>query len=375
MIALRVNLGARSYDIAIVSDALDQLGAFARARTSGRRAFIVTDAQVARHLPAVVAALTGAGFETLTHTIASGEPSKSLATASTLYDRLAEARADRDTLVVALGGGVVGDLAGFVAATYARGLKLLMVPTTLLGMVDSSVGGKVGINHPTAKNLIGAFHQPCGVFIDSAFLNTLPEREYRSGLAEVVKYGVALDAAFFEFLETHTKEIRNRDPATLRQVIERCCALKAQVVEADENDTLGKRAVLNYGHTFGHAFETLLGYGAWLHGEAVAAGMSCAGALAVQRGIWRYEEASRQDELLAALGLPLSAPDFAERDVLGAMQGDKKTQAGQLRFVLPSRLGHAGIFRDIPTDDVRAALAACKESRRNPRPPAHTNNP
>jgi 3-dehydroquinate synthase len=265
-------------------------------------------------------------------------------------------QADRQTLVVPVGGGVLGDLAGFVAATFNRGLPLLMVPTTLLAMVDSSVGGKVGVNHPRAKNLIGAFHQPAGVWIDTEHLTTLPDLEYRSGLAEVVKYGVALDADFFAYLEGHTAQLLGRDPETLRFVIARCCRLKADIVEKDERETTGLRSVLNYGHTFAHAFEAVGGYGAWRHGEAVAAGMACAARLAVRRGALGADVAERQDRLLRALGLPTAPEDWPIDDLLAAMRRDKKASAGRLRFVLPTRLGEAQLYDDVPEAEVRAAL-------------------
>src|SRR5439155_7813815 len=216
------------------------------------------------------------GFQTRLKVLPSGEGQKSLSVASQLYDWLVDLPADRKTPVVAVGGGVVGDLAGFAAATYNRGLPLLMVPTTLLAMVDSSVGGKVGINLQAGKNLVGAFHQPAGVWIDTAALDTLPEREFLSGLAEVVKCGAILDAEFFAFLEANAAAIRSREPEVLVPVIARCCRLKADVVEKDEREETGLRAVLNYGHTFAHPFETVGGYGGGLHGEAGAAGMVCA---------------------------------------------------------------------------------------------------
>ncbi len=225
---------------------------------------------------------------------------------SSLYDQLAHMDADRATLVVAVGGGVVGDLAGFVAATYARGLPLLMVPTTLLAMVDSSVGGKVGINHPQGKNLIGAFHQPVGVWIDIAALATLPDRAFRSGLAEIVKYGVSLDAALFSYLEEHADAIIRREPATIRHIVVRSCELKAAIVEQDEREESGLRAILNYGHTFAHAFESASGYSGWLHGEAVAAGMACAARLAENRGLIPPELTQRQRDLLIRFGLPIA---------------------------------------------------------------------
>src|SRR5262249_13448415 len=222
------------------------------------------------------------------------------------YDALANLPADRKTPVLAVGGGVVGDLAGFVAATYNRGLPFLQVPTTLVAMVDSAVGGKVGVNHPKGKNLIGAFHQPAGVWIDTAYLDSLPDREYRSGLAEVVKYGVILDAEFFGWLEDNIDAVLVREPATVRYIVERCCQLKAYIVEQDEREETGLRMMLNYGHTFAHAFETVGGYGAWLHGEAVAAGMICASRLAQRYGLVGADVTERQGNLLRQFELPLA---------------------------------------------------------------------
>jgi len=280
MNTVRVSLAERSYDIVITSGDLAGIGPFAAARVRGRRALLISDNHLAADRPIVSRSLELAGFVTESAVLPAGEAQKCLGVASSLYDRLVDWRSDRQTLVVALGGGVIGDLAGFVAATFNRGLPLLMVPTSLLAMVDSSVGGKVGVNHPRGKNLIGAFHQPAGVWIDTAFLDSLPDREYRSGLAEVVKYGVILDADFLAFLEVNSAKVLAREPATVRHIVTRCCELKARVVEQDEREETGVRAVLNYGHTFAHAFETVGGYGAWLHGEAVAAGMACASRLA-----------------------------------------------------------------------------------------------
>lgn len=353
---VRVHLGARSYDIMISSGGWAHFGSFVRERTHGTKAFLVTDENARPHAEAAAAVLAGSGFEVGTVVLPAGESQKALATAGQLYDRLAELEADRKTLVVPVGGGVMGDLAGFVAATYARGLPLLMVPTTLLAMVDSSVGGKVGINHPRAKNLIGAFHQPAGVWIDTALLATLPEREYRSGLAEVVKYGVILDADLFAYLEVHAGEVLERDPDVIRHVVARCCQLKADVVEKDEREETGLRAALNYGHTFGHAFETAAGYGSWLHGEAVAAGMICASRLAECRGLISPGVTERQRRLLARLGLPTVPEPWPVDTLVAAMRRDKKTLAGRLRFILPRRLGEVALFDDIPEQDVLLVL-------------------
>jgi 3-dehydroquinate synthase len=233
-----------------------------------------------------------------------------------------------------------------------------MVPTTLLAMVDSSVGGKVGINHLRGKNLIGAFHQPVGVWINVATLATLPDREYRSGLAEVVKYGVILDADFFGYLEEHAEAVLRREEAVVRHVVARCCRLKADVVEKDEREETGLRVVLNYGHTFAHAFETVAGYGRWLHGEAVAAGMVCAARLAVLRGQFSPELAARQQRLLQRFGLPVRPESWAVADLMAVMRTDKKSLGGRLRFVLPTRLGEVVLCDDVVEAQVRTVLEA-----------------
>jgi 3-dehydroquinate synthase len=253
----------------------------------------------------------------------------------------------------------VGDTAGFAAATYNRGLPFVQVPTTLLADVDSSVGGKVGINHPQAKNLIGAFHQPAAVLIDTGALDTLTDRDYRSGLAEVVKYGVILDAPFFEFLERSVEPLNRRDPAVLREVIATSCRLKAHVVERDEFELTGLRAVLNYGHTFGHAFEALGRYGELLHGEAVAIGMVYASRLAERLGKIEAAATVRQVSLLEGLRLPTALPagmSFAPQSVLERMRLDKKAVAGRMRFILPTRLGHVELFDDVAEADVLTVL-------------------
>src|SRR5262245_23833573 len=330
MHTVRVNLGPRSYDIALTTGDAAGIAPFARAALpKSQLNLVVTDANTMPHGEAVAVSLKSAGFRTGLITVPAGEASKSPAQLSRLYDALYELSADRNTAVVAVGGGVVGDLAGFVAATYNRGLPLVMVPTTLLAMVDSSVGGKTGVNHPKGKNLIGAFHQPAGVWIDTALLGTLPERELLSGLAEVVKYGVILDAEFFAFLEANAEAIRTRRPDVLVPVIARCCRLKADVVEQDEREETGLRAVLNYGHTFAHAFEAVAGYGSLLHGEAVAIGMRCAIRLAQQLKLVKAGWVAQQSNLLRALGLP-TARDMAwpVDEMIAMMKRDKKAAGG-----------------------------------------------
>lgn len=365
---VEVKLGDRSYQILVGTDELTENPSTwierlfgKRATAAGRSAFVITDAHVAGlHAKAVANALTAGGWRCYTEQLPPGEQTKSLTHLTCLYDKLIEFPADRNTVVVAVGGGVIGDLAGFAAATYARGLPFVQVPTTLLAQVDSSVGGKVGVNHPRGKNMIGAFYQPQGVLIDTAVLNSLPDRDYRSGLAEVVKYGVILDEPFFVFLEEHIAGINQRDPAVLRQIVARCCRLKADVVEKDEYERTGLRAVLNYGHTFAHAFEALSGYNELLHGEAVAIGMIYASRLAERVGMIDSKLTTRQQALLSAIHLPTKLPaalKFSADEILGKMLIDKKTVGGKLRFVLPTRLGEVKLVDSVPEAEVRQVIA------------------
>ena len=358
MDTVRVNLGPRSYDIAITSGDVLGIGPFVQScLPKSATALVVCDSNTQSHGQAVAAALAATGLRCGLATVPAGESSKCMEQLAKLYDALYELAADRQTCVVAVGGGVIGDLAGFAAATYNRGLPLVMVPTSLLAMVDSSVGGKTGINHPKGKNLIGAFHQPGGVWIDLAYLRTLPEREYLSGLAEVVKYGVILDAEFFNYLEANATKVRDRKSDALPFVVSRCCRLKADVVEKDEYETTGLRAILNYGHTFAHAFETLAGYGTLLHGEAVAIGMMYAAKLANKLNLIGADFVERQRKLLEALWLATSPHvEFATDEMIAVMRRDKKTAGGKLRFILPTRIGEVKLFSDVPESLVRAVL-------------------
>lgn len=355
---VHVNLGPRAYAIALSTGNGAGFGPFAReALPRSKQALIVTDSNTQPHGRALEDVLREMGIRTGSVAVPAGESSKSMAALGRLYDALYDLAADRATAVVAVGGGVVGDLAGFAAATYNRGLPLLMVPTSLLAMVDSSVGGKTGINHPRGKNLIGAFHQPAGVWIDAGYLDALPEREYRSGLAEVVKYGVILDAAFFAYVEDHAASVLSREPDVLVHVVARCCRLKADVVEKDEREETGLRAVLNYGHTFAHAFETVGGYGAWLHGEAVAAGMVYAATLAKKLGILKDDLAPRQQALLERFGLPIAMPArWPTDDLIAVMKRDKKAAGGKMRFILPNRLGEVNLVEEVSESLVRDVL-------------------
>ena len=355
MDSLTVSLGSRSYPIAFAESG-DSLNAFLQTiATASKSTLIVCDDNTVSLAHAIRTDIT----DRRTHlaTVPAGESSKSLAPLNHLYTALAEMPADRQTIVIAVGGGVIGDLAGFAAATYNRGLPLIMVPTTLLAMVDSSVGGKTGINISAGKNLVGSFHQPVGVWIDPANLDTLPDREFRSGLAEVVKYGVIADANFFAELERDADAILARDSATIRRIVTRCCRIKADVVEQDEFETTGLRATLNYGHTFAHAFEAVAGYGRWLHGEAVSAGMICASQLAERLGMIDRTVTERQIALLARFGLPITPlAEWPVDDLLAAMRRDKKTVAGKLRFILPTKLGEVKTVDGIADEIVSELL-------------------
>ena len=362
---VRVELGPRSYDVLIVTSGKpNEFGEFAKhsLETSwggrgSRQALTVVDHNVESFADAYESGLASAGISTRRAVVEPGEASKCLAMVSRLYDELAAMKADRHTVVVALGGGVVGDLAGFVAATYTRGLPLLMVPTTLLSQVDSSVGGKVGVNHPSAKNVIGAFHQPNGVWVDTSTLDALPEREFRCGLAEVVKYGVILDGTFFRELEIEADSILAREPAIIRRIVSHSCRLKADVVSKDEREETGLRAVLNFGHTIGHAVETVAGYrGDVPHGEAVAIGMVAESRLAERLGWIDAGLTERLATLLDRLGLPLKAEGLVPDALIEAMGRDKKNKGGRIRYVLPRELGRVELT-DRPREiDLRAVL-------------------
>jgi 3-dehydroquinate synthase len=336
---LTVELGDRSYPIVIGRGLLG--GSFDLARyVTGNDCLIVTNKTVAPlYLQQLRADLDGCSIGVLE--LPDGEEFKTLETATGILDALVQARAGRDTTVIALGGGVVGDITGFAAACYMRGVAFIQVPTTLLAQVDSSVGGKTGVNHPKGKNLIGAFHQPKIVLIDTDTLSTLPDRELRAGLAEVIKHGAIADRAFFEWLELNMEALLAKDPVALAHAVQRSCEIKAEVVAADERES-GRRAILNFGHTFGHAIEHCQGYGDWLHGEAVAAGMVMAGELS---GLDR-DDKLRLKRLVASAGLPTAPPSAGSKVLRDAMGLDKKVQHKQMRFVLLKALGESYITSD-----------------------------
>ena len=360
MATLRVELGDRAYPIEVGSGLIDDPARF-RPHLRGPRAAVVTSATVAPlYLARVSAALRAAGAEVLEVVLPDGEENKSWATLNRVFDALLAARCDRDTTLVALGGGVVGDMAGFAAAVYQRGVPFIQVPTTLLAQVDSSVGGKTGINHPLGKNMIGAFHQPQAVIADVDTLGTLPRRELRAGIAEVVKHGFIRDAGFVDWLEASGIErLAAGEAEALTHAVVRSCEIKAEVVGCDEREE-GLRAILNFGHTFGHAIESGLGYGEWVHGEAVAAGMVMGADLSARAGLLSAADAARVPALLVRAGLPVAGPaGLAAERYLELMAVDKKAARGRIRFVLLEKVGGAVLRGDLPEALVRATLDAC----------------
>ncbi|MGO8677042.1 MAG: 3-dehydroquinate synthase [Limisphaerales bacterium] len=343
MRTINVSLGSRSYRIKIGPGLLARLGRECAALGLGRRCAVITDRHVApRYGARARLALRQAGFDCVLITVPAGETAKDLRTVRACYDQLAAHRLERRSFVVALGGGVVGDMAGFVAATYLRGIAFVQVPTTLLAQVDSSVGGKVGVNLAAGKNLVGAFYQPRLVLCDLDTLASLPERQFRAGLAEVVKYGIISDAALFRRLERGLPAILRRDPPVLAAVIARCCQIKAHVVRQDETET-GLRAILNFGHTVGHGLEAISHYGKYLHGEAIAIGQVIAARLSTRLLGLPETQAARIQTLFERAGLPtrVTLPSRQRAKLLSTMKLDKKVSAGEFRFVLVPRIGEA----------------------------------
>lgn len=361
MAVVNVPLGERAYPIVVEPGALARAGDLVAEQVGPPSALVVSNARIARHYaPPLLASLDARGIRASLTLIPPGDRAKSLRTASRVIDQAVAQRLERASAIIALGGGVVGDLAGFVAAIYLRGVSFVQVPTSLLAQVDASVGGKTAVNHPAGKNLIGAFHQPRLVVIDPAVLDTLPARELRSGLAEMIKHGVVLDGAYFTLLEQRMPELLRRDREAMTAAIVGSCALKAAVVVADEREA-GRRALLNYGHTFGHALEAVTRFTRYTHGEAVALGMEMAARLAVQLGMLSAADAERQRALLQAAGLPVrlrGAAGFGTSELLAAMTHDKKVARGQVRFVLPRCLGSGEVVEDVPMSLVAAVCEA-----------------
>ena len=350
---------ARSYTIHVGDTILQDIGGLLKTDCV-QRAVIVSDQSVnATHAKTVAEALQDAAI-TIDHlTIPSGEASKSLAEAERLWNEFARLKIDRKTAILAVGGGVIGDLTGFVAATFSRGLDFWQVPTTLVAQVDSAIGGKTGVNLPAGKNLVGAFWQPRGVVADISTLTTLPDREYVSGLAEVVKYGMILDTDFFHWLEDNALRVKDREKRSVAHIVRRSAELKTLVVERDEREITGLRACLNYGHTFAHAFETATGYGTLLHGEAVSLGMMAAASLACSMNRIDQLVVDRQQKLLETLGLPVSTTTLngiENDDLLGIMSRDKKSIGGKLRFILPSTIGEVETVDNVCHEFIVSAI-------------------
>ena len=356
---IQVPLDHRSYSIKVGDGLLPRLGVECAQLQLGRRCAIITDSNVGKKFAkAALKSLATSGFEPVLLTVPAGEKSKRIAVVEQCYDQLAAHRLERKSFIVALGGGVVGDLAGFVAATYLRGIPFVQVPTTLLAQVDSSVGGKTGVNLRAGKNLVGAFYQPQLVLCDLDALKTLPEREYLSGLAEVIKYGIIYDAVLFAQLERHLPQLLQRDAATLAAVVARCCEIKADVVGQDETES-GLRAILNFGHTLGHAIENSSGYGKYLHGEAISFGQVAAARLSHKLLGLPSGEVARIEKLFAQAGLPVKIKlNSAQRKKLfAAMLLDKKVSGGEVKFVLAERLGKVVWGQKVPTSLIEDVLA------------------
>ncbi|AVM60136.1 3-dehydroquinate synthase [Haemophilus sp. CCUG 66565] len=360
MLCVNVELQERRYPILIGNGLLQDERSYPVKR--GDRVMIVTNPTVAQfYLDTVTFALKKRGCEVDHVLLPDGEKYKTLESLNLIFTALLQGNHGRDTTIMALGGGVIGDVAGFAAASYQRGVRLIQIPTTLLSQVDSSVGGKTAVNHELGKNMIGAFYQPSMVIIDTHTLGTLPKREVNAGLAEVIKYGAILDYEFFEWLEAHIDELVALNNESLQHCIARCCQIKADVVARDETEK-GDRALLNLGHTFGHAIETHLGYGNWLHGEAVSTGMMMAAALSEQLGDISVADVSRLEKLLARANLPTLSPDSMQpEDYLPHMMRDKKVLAGKLRLVLLKSLGQAYIATDTDKDLVLNAIKRCTQ--------------
>ena len=355
---VNVHLGHRSYPILIGKDLLSRLGAECARLKFAKRCAVISDKNVAhRYAKVAIHSLKAAGFDPVLITVAAGETSKNLKTVQNCYDQLAAHRIERKSFIVALGGGVVGDLAGFVAATYLRGIGFVQVPTTLLAQVDSSVGGKVGVNLKAGKNLVGAFYQPGFVLCDLNTLETLPDREFRAGLAEVIKYGIIYDAKLFGRLERDLSKILSHDQPTLASIIARCCEIKAEVVSQDETES-GLRAILNFGHTVGHAIEAISGYGKYLHGEAISIGQVAAAQLSAEILGLPKSDLIRIKQLFANAGLPteIRLSPAMRSNLFDAMQLDKKVRHGEIRFVLAKRIGQVVFGQKVPSEKIGETL-------------------
>lgn len=355
-----VDLGERSYPISIGAGLFND-SAYFSSLSAKRKVVVISNVTVAPlYAQKILSQIKQQGCEVALLELPDGEQHKSLSVFETIMSFLIEGNFSRDVLLVALGGGVIGDLVGFAAACYQRGVDFIQVPTTLLSQVDSSVGGKTAVNHPLGKNMIGAFYQPKSVLIDIDCLKTLPEREFAAGMAEVIKYGIIYDAAFFSWLEENLDKLYALDEEALTYAIARCCAIKAEVVNLDEKES-GVRALLNLGHTFGHAIEAELGYGNWLHGEAVAAGTVMAARTAQLQGMLDEPQVARIEQLLLRGKLPVHTPEsMSFDDFIRHMMRDKKVLSGKLRLVLPTAIGTAEVVADVPSEQIEQAIDMCR---------------
>ncbi len=357
---IKVSLTNNPYEIVIGKNSLEYIGdELSRIGfRKGLKVLVVSNKEVSDHYGnCVIKSLIKSNFNPKLLILKAGEEQKKQSSIDLIHDAAYEARLERGSLMIALGGGVIGDMTGFAAATWLRGIHIVQIPTTLLAMVDASIGGKTGINHAKGKNLIGAFHQPKLVLIDPKTLVTLPKREFKAGMAEIIKYGVISDLNLFELLEkqNNISNISSIEEKLLIKIIERSARSKVEIVIKDEKES-GVRAFLNYGHTFGHVIENLCGYGKWLHGEAVAMGMIAVGQLAVQRGLWKRIEAERQKQLIEKAGLPSKWPGLELEDVLSSLQGDKKVKNGKVSFVMPLKIGAVKIFNNISDQEINECL-------------------
>ena len=352
-----VSLGKRSYQITLGPGALASADQTLQPFIENRHVVLISDENVAAlYLDSTTEILARVASRVDSYVVPPGEPSKSVAVCDTAWQRLLELATDRDSVVVALGGGVVGDLAGFLAATLGRGIDFIQIPTSLLAQVDSSVGGKVGINLPKSKNMVGAFWQPKAVIIDPKVLSTLDEATYIAGMAEVIKYGLIMDLPLFETIEASVDKIMDRDYDTMTKIIAWCCRCKAAVVEEDETERSGRRAILNYGHTYGHAIETVFGYGRFLHGQAISIGMTCAGRLARNLGLVDEDFLGRQTDLFKAIGLPTACPNERHDDLIEAMKRDKKVSHGKLKLILPTEIGNVQLMQAPDNETILESL-------------------
>ena len=358
MITVQVGLADRSYPIYIGENLITHRDLLTR-HLPQKRVALVTDTTLASlYLDAVAGTFAAAGIAVTTVVIPAGEQHKNWQTLNSVFDSLLASRCERKTTLIALGGGVIGDLTGFAAATYLRGVPFIQIPTTLLAQVDSSVGGKTAINHPRGKNMIGAFYQPLAVIADTATIDTLAKREVSAGLAEIIKYGLIRDLPFHEWLEGNIEALVARDAKALAYAVQRSCENKADVVVADEREENGERALLNLGHTFGHAIEAGLGYGTWLHGEAVAAGTIIAARVSQEMGMLGEADVARIISIFRRAGLPVEAPDFGLDRYMQLMGVDKKVEGGKIRFILLRAIGSAFLTAEVPLQVLDNALAA-----------------